>query len=79
MTYFEAVPNENGLNPLPSNPCQLLDFHLLSLVDGQSYAAATGNREVLAVILGGNGTFQVNEHRQRLFRQTPFRLHPLPD
>jgi len=63
MTYFETVPNENGLNQLPSNPCQLLDFHLLSLADGQSYAAASGDREVLAVILGGKGTFQVNEQR----------------
>lgn len=63
MTYFEAVPNENGRNSLPSNPCKLLDFHLLTLADGQSYAAATGDREVLAVILGGKGTFQVNEQR----------------
>lgn len=63
MTYFEAVPNENGLNQLPSNPCRLLDFQLLTLADGQQFEGASGNREVLAVILGGRGSFQVNDHQ----------------
>lgn len=62
MSYFEAVPAENGLNDLPSNPCKLLDFQLLSLADGQSHQANSGDREVLAVILGGKATFDVNDH-----------------
>ncbi|MCI0395239.1 MAG: 5-deoxy-glucuronate isomerase [Chloroflexi bacterium] len=60
MSYFEAVPTQSGLNQLPSNPCKLLDFHLLSLADGQSYSGKSADREVLAVILGGQGTFIVN-------------------
>lgn len=62
MSYFEVVPNQNGLNQLPHNPCELLDFHLLSLTDGQSYEGSSGEREILAVILGGKGTFQVQEY-----------------
>ena len=31
MSYFETVPTDSGLNQLPSNPCKLLDFNLLSL------------------------------------------------
>ncbi len=59
MTYFTAVPAHEGINHLPANPCKLLDFQLLILPAGQSYSAATGDREVLAVILGGKGTFRV--------------------
>ena len=59
MTYFTSVPTQEGINHLPTNPCKLLDFQLLILPAGQSYSAATGNREVLAVILGGKGTFRV--------------------
>src|SRR5574341_938508 len=60
MSYFEAVPTQSGVNQLPSNPCKLLDFHLLNLADGQDYQGHSGNREVLAVILSGRGTFTVN-------------------
>jgi 5-deoxy-glucuronate isomerase len=60
MSYFEAVPSANGNNVLPTNPCELLDFSLLSLADGETYEAASGDREVLAVIMGGMGTFAVN-------------------
>jgi 5-deoxy-glucuronate isomerase len=60
MSYFEAVPTQSGLNQLPGNPCKLLDFSLLSLAAGQTYEGATGDREVVAVILGGKGTFSVN-------------------
>lgn len=62
MSYFEIVPTENQLNSLPSNPCHLLDFKLLSLADGQSYAGTSGDRELLAVILSGRGSFTVNTH-----------------
>ncbi len=62
MSYFETVPTQSGLNQLPSNPCKLLDFNLLFLADGQIYKNASNDREVLAVILGGKGTFSVNSH-----------------
>ena len=62
MSYFEAVPTQSGLNQLPSNPCKLLDFNLLSLAGGQTCAGDSGDREILAVILGGKGTFSVNSH-----------------
>ncbi len=60
MTYFTSVPTAPGLNRLPTNPCKLLDFGLLILNPGESYRGETGEREVLAVILGGKATFAVN-------------------
>jgi 5-deoxy-glucuronate isomerase len=60
MSYFATVPTQSGLNELPTNPCKLLDFHLLSLATEQSHQGNSGEREVLAVILGGKGTFTVN-------------------
>jgi len=62
MAYFEPVPNAAGLNTLPSNPCKLLGMELLVLNNGESYTGQTGGREVLAVLLGGKGTFKVNQH-----------------
>lgn len=62
MSYFESVPAQSGINRLPANPCKLLDFELLSLADGQSYEAASGDREVAAVILGGKASFKVGSH-----------------
>lgn len=59
MSYFTTVPSLPGLNRLPENPCKLLDFALLVLNDGEQYAGNTGDREMLAVILGGKGTFTV--------------------
>jgi 5-deoxy-glucuronate isomerase len=53
MSFFETVPAKEGLNRLPSNPFRLLDFQLLGLPDGGKHTAATGDREVLMVILGG--------------------------
>lgn len=61
MSYFETVPNAPGLNRLPVNPCKLLDFQYLVLADGETFAGATGDREVSAVLLGGKGTFVVND------------------
>jgi 5-deoxy-glucuronate isomerase len=60
MSYFVSVPTENGHNQLPENPCQLLDFELLNLDDGQRYEANSGDREILAVLLGGKATFTIN-------------------
>ncbi len=61
--YFAAVETEPGLNALPHNPCKLLDFHLLALPAGESFSAATGDREVVAVILGGRVTITVEGKR----------------
>ena len=55
-TYFTSVPTAPGLNSLPTNPCKLLDFNLLVLNNGESIQGASGDREVLAVILGGKGS-----------------------
>jgi 5-deoxy-glucuronate isomerase len=57
MSYFEAVPSAPGINRVAANPFHLLDFSYLILADGETYSATTGNREVLAVIMGGKGTF----------------------
>jgi 5-deoxy-glucuronate isomerase len=59
MKYFASLETEPGLNSLPHNPCQLLAFDLLVLPAGEQFAAQTGEREVLAVILGGKATFDV--------------------
>lgn len=61
MSYFKAVPTENGLNNLPENPCKLLDFQLLNLEDGQTVEASSADREVIAVLLGGKADFAVND------------------
>ena len=60
MSYFETVLTENGHNELATNPCQLLDFQYLNLESGQSYQGNSADRELLAVILGGKGSFSVN-------------------
>lgn len=59
MKYFAALGSSQQLNALPHNPCRLLDFHLLLLSSGEQFASQTGEREVLAVILGGKATFEV--------------------
>jgi 5-deoxy-glucuronate isomerase len=48
---------------LPHNPCELLDFSLLRLVAGQAWTGESGDREILAVVLGGRATFTVNDER----------------
>jgi len=63
MPYFESVPSEAGLNRLAANPCRLLDLAYLLLAGGERFGAATGERELLAVVLGGKGTFTVGERR----------------
>jgi 5-deoxy-glucuronate isomerase len=59
MSYFEEVSSVPGLNRVAASPFKLLEFSLLVLAEGETYSAATGNREVLAVILGGKGAFAV--------------------
>jgi 5-deoxy-glucuronate isomerase len=62
MSYFEPVPAKSGLNKPATNPCKLLDFGYLVLNDGEHYEGASGEREVLAVLLGGKGSFTVDGH-----------------
>lgn len=61
MTYFTTVSTNSGMNPLSENPCKLLDFQMVVLEHGQSVSGATGDREVLAVLLGGKATFEVGD------------------
>ncbi len=60
MKYHASLTRDQGLNTLPHNPCKLLDFSFLKLGDGEEYTANSGDREILAVVLGGKGTFSVN-------------------
>src|SRR5690606_5474858 len=45
---------------LPFNPCRLLDFALLRLAAGGTWSGESGDREILAVVLGGTATITVN-------------------
>ena len=56
MTYFTSLETQPGRNGLSTNPCDLLDFELVVLSDGESINGQTADREVLAVILGGTVT-----------------------
>lgn len=59
MSYFESIPNNPGLNRVPSTPLKLLDLSYLTLA-GSSFNGTSDNREILAVILGGTATFDVD-------------------
>jgi 5-deoxy-glucuronate isomerase len=61
--YHCSIPAEDGRNALPVNPCRLLDFTLLRLAAGGSWSGESGDREILAVVLGGTATFTVADHR----------------
>jgi 5-deoxy-glucuronate isomerase len=61
--YHSTIPAAHGRNELPFNPCKLLDFTLLKLDAGQTWSGESGDREILAVILGGRATFTVAGHR----------------
>jgi 5-deoxy-glucuronate isomerase len=63
MKYHSLLTSNAGLNPLPFNACKLLDFHLLKLAAGETHSAQSGDREILAVILGGKATFEINGKR----------------
>ena len=61
--YHCTIPAGNGHNTLPFNPCQLLDFTLLRLEAGQSWSGESGDREILAVVLGGTASFTVGAEK----------------
>lgn len=71
LKYFEPVSQEDGLNALKENPCNLLDFQKLILRDKSSYKGNSGNREHLAVILAGQCNLKVNG---KIFSQIGGRL-----
>ncbi len=67
MKYHALLMANPGLSTLPTNPCTLLDFNLLKLAPGESHYAESGGREILAVVLGGKATFEVNgQHFERV-------------
>jgi 5-deoxy-glucuronate isomerase len=61
--YHCNIQAENGRNELPFNPCRLLDFALLKLDTGQSWSGESGDREILAVILGGTADFTIGAEK----------------
>jgi 5-deoxy-glucuronate isomerase len=63
MRYHAPITANQGLNPLPANPCKLLDFGFLKLAAGESYQGKTPGREILAVVLGGKAAFEVAGRR----------------
>jgi 5-deoxy-glucuronate isomerase len=60
MKYHAHLTANPGRNTLPYNPCKLLDFNFLKLAAGEEHAGNSGNREILAVLLGGKATFTIN-------------------
>src|SRR5512145_1696761 len=63
MKYHALLTANPGVNTPPYNPCKLLDFGLLKLTAGSTYEAATPGREILAVILSGKATFEIDGKR----------------
>ena len=61
MTYFTSLSTNESINTLDTNPCDLLDFQLVVLTDGDSVNGSTNQREILAVILGGKVTITVGD------------------
>ena len=60
MKYHGLLTSNQGMNKLPTNPCSLLDFNFLRLNAGETIVAESGDREILAVLLGGKATFEIN-------------------
>jgi 5-deoxy-glucuronate isomerase len=60
MKYHALVPTNDGLNSPEINPCKLLEFGFLKLEAGKSYSADSGDREILAVVLGGAASFEID-------------------
>lgn len=60
MKFHSLIPTKNGLNGPSVNPCNLLDFGFLKLEAGKEYSTDSGDREILAVVLGGVAGFEVS-------------------
>ena len=84
MKYHTLLTANNGLNIPSTNPCKLLEFGFLKLGAGETYSSESGDREMLAVLLGGKASFEsgreaLRESRrtsQCVQRQAAFGLHP---
>lgn len=63
MKYHAYLTADQGINLPPTNPCKLLDFRFLKLGAGETYQAESGETEILAVILGGKASFEINGAR----------------
>lgn len=63
MKYHSLLTTDNGLNKPPMNPCKLLEFGFLKLGTSETYSGESGDREILAVILGGKASFTVGKQR----------------
>jgi len=61
MKYFTSLEKNTRVNFLKENPCRLLDFALLNFSTGDQYESQAGDREILAVILGGRASFEIGD------------------
>jgi len=82
MSNFLSVATLPGLNNLAMNPCKLLNFQLLNLSDGETFDGESGEREILAVILGGKATFTIGDQfferlggRPNVFSGKPYSVY----
>ena len=58
MKYHALITANSGINVPPTNPCKLLNFSYLILGANETYSAESGDREFLAVVLGGKASFR---------------------
>jgi 5-deoxy-glucuronate isomerase len=63
MKYHALLTTNPGINIPPTNPCKLLNFSYLILGANETYSAESGEREFLAVVLGGKASFEINGKR----------------
>jgi 5-deoxy-glucuronate isomerase len=63
MKYHALLTANPGINVPPTNPCKLLNFSYLILGANETYSAESGEREFLAVVLGGKASFEINGKR----------------
>lgn len=63
MKYHALLTADNGLNTPPNNPCKLLEFGFLKLGAGNTYHGESGDREMLAVLLGGRASIAAGKQR----------------
>jgi 5-deoxy-glucuronate isomerase len=63
MKYHSIITSDSGMNKPTINPCKLLDFGFLKLGAGEKHTGDSADREFLAVIMGGKGSFDVGGKR----------------
>lgn len=78
MRYFTTLSNDSGENLPEDNPCRLLGFSLVNLAAGQEHAGNTGDREICAVVMGGQATFEVGGRRFEKVGGRPSAIAGLP-